>query len=173
MCVGDQPQVVISFSSLAVELLESVTATDRIVPWSRAEVRSFGVPLGTSAALFTPEGAVVRAYSTTNRRVSRIPELVMNPMPQSPVLVRWRVDLEAPVALRGAKSGVTRNLASVFAGFGTTFKESGLFDRDSNGEPPRLDWTDAVTKAPFTVVLGNRAPVAVELLTPAQGDTRR
>lgn len=167
MCAGGQPQVVVSFSSLAVELLESVTATDRIVPWSRAEVRSFGVPVGTSAALFTPEGAAVRAFSSASRRVRRIPELVMNPMPHSPVLVRWRVELETPVAVRGMKSGATRNLGSVLVGFGSTFKESGLFDTDPKGEPPALNWTDAVTKEPFTLVLTNRAAASVELLARA------
>lgn len=165
LCKGGQPQVVVSFSSLAVELSEGVMDTSRLVPWARADVRSFGVPLGTSASAFTPEGAAVRAFSITGRRVSTIPELIMNPMPQSPVLVRWRVDLEAPVVLRGARSGVTRQLTSVMSGFGRTFKESGLLDFDSTGEPPNLEWTDAVTREPFTVVLRDRAPAAVELLS--------
>ena len=168
MCAGRHPQVVVSFSSQATELTTELSSENKPLPWERADIRSFGVPLGAAASLFTPEGAAQRAYVAAGKRVSSVPELVMNPMPSSPVLVRWRMNLEAPVTVKGARSSVARERTTILVGFGETFKSSGLLDSDAQGEPTPLRWTDAVTKEPFTLVLATRVPAPVELVTREQ-----
>lgn len=161
--VGKDPEVVVSFSALATELVAHVAGG--AMPWERANVLSFGVPVGTNAAMFNPEGAALHAFNASGRRVNSVPELVMTPMPQVPGLIRWRLDLEAPVRVIGAHSGVTRDLARVFVGFGETFKASAMLDRDPQGDPPPTQWTDPETKAHFTTVELPTAPGPVELVT--------
>jgi hypothetical protein len=167
MCASGQLSVVVSLSSQAVELV-APSGPNALLQWSRADIRAYGVPVGVSAGLYSPEGAALEVFRTTGRRVASVPELIMNPMPSSPVGVRWRVGLETPVNVRGARSGATRSRGRVLVGFGDTFKSSGLLDDDPKGEAPLLNWTDAVTKVPFTVVLSPLASSAVELVTPVQ-----
>jgi len=165
MCAGGQLQVVVSFSSQATELTSDLTSAKIPLPWERADIRSFGVPLGVAGSLFTPEGAAQRAFVAAGKRVASVPMLIMNPMPSSPVLVRWRMDLEAPVIVTGTHSSVSRARNAVLVGFGETFKSAGLLDEDPQGEPAALLWTDVVTKEPFTLALTALAPARVELVT--------
>lgn len=165
MCTGTQAQVIVSFSSQAIELGTDV-ATKKALPWYRADIRSFGVPGTITGALFTPEGAAQRAYGVAGRRINSVPLLIMNPMPTSPQLVRWQVDLESPITVKGARSGTSRARSTVLVGFGETFKDTGLLDTNPQGEPPALTWTDAVTKEPFVLVLGPRAVKAAEFVNP-------
>lgn len=156
-------EIVVALSALATELIENLGSALPL-PWERSDVMSFGVPIQAAGSMFSPEGAALYAYTAAGKRVSSIPELVMTPMPQAPVLVRWRLDLEAPVTLTGVHSAVSRDRATVFVGFGETFKVSGLLDRDPTVELPQSSWVDPVTKSPFTAVIGPRAPGAVELV---------
>lgn len=165
MCVGGQAQVIVSFSSQATELGTDV-ATRTALPWHRADIRSFGVPGSVSGSLFTPEGAAQRAYGVAGKRINSVPTLIMNLMPTSPQLVRWQVDLEAPITVKGARSGTSRARSTVLVGFGETFKETGLLDTNAQGEPPALTWTDAVTKEPFVLALVPRAVKATEFVIP-------
>jgi hypothetical protein len=164
MCGGARPQMVVSFSSLATELPTSVSA-NQLVPWERADIRSFGIPSGVPGSLFSPEGAAQRAFAVAGKRVRAIPSLIMNPMPASPVLVRWQVELEAPITVKGARSAVARDRSTLLVGYGETFKEAGLLDGNPQGEAAALSWTDAVTREPFTLVLAPRAVGSVELVT--------
>jgi hypothetical protein len=91
----------------------------------------------------------------------------MNPMPGASVLVRWRVGLDAPITLKGAHSAVVRERSIVLVGFGSTFKETGMFDADPLGAPAALSWTDAVTKKPFSLELSHAAVSSVEAVTRA------
>jgi hypothetical protein len=159
-----QLQIVVSFSALATELAANL-GTSNAMQWERSDVMSFGVPVGAVASMYSPEGAALYAFTAGGKRVSSVPELVMAPMPEASVLVRWRVDLEAPISVIGANSGVTRQRATVFVGFGDTFKSSGLLDSDPRAGPPQLSWIDPVTKASFTVVPAPHAPGGVELVT--------
>ena len=166
MCApGGRLQVVAAFSALATELATNVGSPNQPLPWERSDVMSFGVPLGTFGSMYSPEGAALYAFTAAGKRVSSVPELIMAAMPGSPVLVRWSLDLETPIAVTGARSAASRERGSLLVGFGDTFKSSGLLDRDPTGSPALLTWTDPVTKAPFTVVLTSRASGAVELVT--------
>ena len=157
--------MIVSFSSQAIELGTDV-ATKKALPWHRADIRSHGVPGSVAGSLFTPEGAAQRAYSVAGKRINSVPTLIMNPMPTSPVLVRWQVDLESPINVKGARSGTSRARSSVLVGFGETFKETGLLDTNPQGEPPALTWTDPVTKEPFVLVLVPRAVKSAEFVNP-------
>lgn len=156
-------EVVVSFSALATELAENVS--NGAMPWERGNVLSFGVPQGANAAMYSPEGAALYAFNASGKRVNSVPALVMTPMPKVPALVRWRLDLEAPVNVVGAHSGVARDLLTVLVGFGDTFHSSGMLDRDPQGESPPAHWTDPVTKTQFTVVELPTAPGPVESIT--------
>lgn len=165
MCAQGQLQVVVAFSSQAIELTTDLASAKTPLPWGRADIRSFGVPSGVAASLFTPEGAAQRAFAASGKRIATVPTLIMNPMPGSPVLVRWRMDLEAPITIRGTRSGVARTRGTLLVGFGDTFKKAGLLDGDPSGQPAALLWTDAVTKEPFTLLLTTLAPASVEMVT--------
>lgn len=156
-------EVVVSFSALATELADHVGAG--VMPWERANALAFGIPLGSNAAMYSPEGAALHAFQAGGKRVNSVPELEMTPMPQVPALVRWRLDLEAPIAVTGGHSGVTRERGTIFIGFGESFKNSGMLDRDPKGDAPPSQWTDPVTKAQFTVTPLATAPAIVELVT--------
>jgi hypothetical protein len=160
-----QLEIVVSFSALATELAENLGSRNSM-PWERSDVMSFGVPVGAAASMYSPEGAALYAFTAGGKRVSSVPKLIMAPMPEASVLVRWRLDLEAPINVTGSHSAVSRPRATVFVGFGDTFRSSGLLDSDPQAAPPRLLWIDAVTKAPFAVVLAPGAPGGVELVTP-------
>jgi hypothetical protein len=157
-------QVVVALSALATELATG-TGSTRTVPWERADVMSFGVPTSIAASLYSPEGAALYAFTNSGKRVNSVPQLIMTPRPYSPVLVRWHLELEGQVDVVGEHSGVSRQRGSVWVGFGDVFKSSGLLDRDPMAGPPTLSGIDAVTKAPFTVVLTPQAPDAVEVVT--------
>ena len=161
---GEVTQVVVSFSALATELaLEP--AKGAALPWERAISMSFGVPSGTPSSIFSPEGAAATVFKESGKRVSTIPELTATPMPQVPSLVRWRVGIEAPVTVKGTDSGRQRERSSLLAGFGDTFRTSGLLDDNSVGAAPPTSWTDPVTKQRFVVILKSNAPAAVERIT--------
>jgi hypothetical protein len=166
LCAAGRLRVVVSLSSQAVELEAEARSPTAVLSWGRADVRSSEVPAGVPAALYSPEGAALQAYEATGRRIAGIPELIMNPMPGAPALVRWRIAFETPVQVRGARSGVARSRKLLLVGFGDTFRTSGLLDENPQGEGPLRSWTDAVTRKPFTVVLRADATHAVELVTP-------
>ena len=162
-----QLQLVIALSALATEMAVNPGST-RPLPWERAMISSHGFPIGAQGSVYSPEGAALYAFQQTGKRVASVPELIMSPMPMSPVLVRWRLDLEAPITVRGASSAVVRQRATLLVGFGEIFKSAGLLDRDPRGEAPIISWTDAVTRTPFTVVLAPLAPIAPEIVTRVQ-----
>ena len=159
-----QLQIVVSFSALATELTANL-GSSRPLPWERSYGMSFGIPVGAAGSMYSPEGAAVYAFTASGKRVNSVPELIMSPMPSSPVLVRWRIDLEAPITVTGTRSAVSRQRATLLIGFGDTFRSSGLLDRDPQGGPPPSSWIDPGTKLPFTVVLLPNAPGAVEIVT--------
>jgi hypothetical protein len=165
MCSSDRRlQVVVAFSSLATELVPTVAAGKR-VPWERSDVMSFGVPATVPGTLFSVEGAVSRAASLSGKRIKSVPDLLMNPMPGSPVLLRWQIELESPIKVVGRRSASVRERAKLMVGFGETFGESGMLDYDLERESAFPTWKDAVTGAAFTVKLKPNSPDAVELVT--------
>lgn len=159
-----QLQIVVSFSALATELTANL-GSPKSLPWERSDVMSFGIPVSAAGSMYSPEGAARYAFTAGGKRVNSIPELIMTPMPKAPVLVRWRLELEAPITVTGGHSAVTRQRSTILVGFGDTYKSSGLLDGDPKAEPPQLSWIDPVTKAPFTVVLAPHAPDGVEIVT--------
>ena len=161
---GEVTQVVVSFSALATEIALK-PAKGAALPWERAISMSFGVPSGTASSIFSPEGAAATVFKEGGKRVSSIPELTATPMPQVPSLVRWRVGIEAPVTVKGNDSGKQRQRSSLLAGFGDTFRTSGLLDDNSVGASPPTSWTDPVTKQRFVVTLTSNAPATVERIT--------
>ena len=164
---GEVTQVVVSFSALASELAVK-PSKGAALPWERAISMSFGVPSRTASAIFSPEGAAAMAFKESGKRVSSIPELIATPMPQVPSLVRWRVGIEAPVTVKGNDSGQERQLTSLLAGFGDTFRTSGLLADNAAGVVPPTSWTDPVTKQRFVVVLKGNVPATVERITVVQ-----
>ena len=159
-----QLQLVITLSALATEMAVNLGST-RPLPWERANISSYGFPIGAQGSVYSPEGAALYAFQKTGKRVASVPELIMSPMPMSPVLVRWRLDLDAPITVRGSSSGVSRERATLLVGFAEIFKSAGLLDRDPRGEAPIVSWTDAVSRTAFTVVLSQLAPVSPEIVT--------
>jgi hypothetical protein len=159
-----QLQIVVSFSALATELTANLGST-KPLPWERSNVMSFGVPAGAAGSMYSPEGVARYAFTAGGKRVNSIPELIMTPMPKAPVIVRWRLDLEAPITVTGEHSAVTRDRSTVLVGFGDTYKSAGLLDSDPKAEQPNVSWIDPVTNASFTVVLAPHAPNGVEIVT--------
>ena len=164
MCsVPGRVQVVVSFSSLADEL-RGLNDGDT-VPYHRTDFLSFGVPVGAAGHFFFPEAAAAHAFAETGKRVASVPQVVMSPHPSVPALVRWRVTLESPVAVRGAKTGTTRDRNMLLVGFESAFSTSGLLDRGTMGPTPVLAFTDRVTGVPIQVPLNSSAPNDVERVT--------
>lgn len=115
--------------------------------------------------MYSPEQATAYVFRQTGRRVWSVPELVMSPMPSSPVLVRWRVDLEGPVSVVGGQSAATRQRATLFVGFAEQFSESGLLDFSGAGaREATLNWPDLLTRDPVSAVLSPLAPTGLELV---------
>jgi hypothetical protein len=157
-------QMVVSFAALATELTPNL-GTKQVIPWSEADALSFGVPAGSASDMYSPEGATAYAFKKGGKRIASIPELVMNPMPKAPALVRWQIDLETPINVIGTESGLTRQRGKLLVGFGDTFRSSGLLDANPKAAAPVTSWVDAVTHQPFTVVLGANTPQGVEIVT--------
>ena len=164
LCVpGGPPQVVVAFSSQATELV--TTPSSAPTPWERAAITAFGVPRTAASWMYNPEQATAYVFRQTGRRVRSVPELVMSPMPISPVLVRWRVDLEGPVSVVGGQSAATRQRATLFVGFAEQFSESGLLDFSGVGtREATLNWPDLLTRDPVSAVLSPLAPTGLELV---------
>jgi hypothetical protein len=161
---GPQPAVVVSFSSLATELLAAAEA-GKHPDYSRTDFLSFGVPTSASSTLFAPEAAAQKAFEVTGKRVARVPQLVLSPHPTAPAVVRWRVELESPATLRGAESGQARSRSAVYVGFGDTFADAGVMDADPRGGKVLTSWTDLVTRAPLRGVMAPLAPANLEMVT--------
>lgn len=161
---GGGTQVVMAFSALATEL-SSALGTSKVMPWERSHAMSFGVPAIAASALFSPEGAAAHVFKKSGKRVASVPVLTMTPMPGSSVLVRWRMDIESPVLVRGEVSSARRQRSRLFVGFGDTFRSSGLLDFNPSETPAQIAWTDPITKSPFTTVHKAEAPQAVEIVT--------
>jgi hypothetical protein len=158
---GGTLQVILSVSSLATEL----AANGPTLPYGRANAISFGFPKIANGSLLTPEGAAQYAFTQSGRRVSSVPELVANPRPEAPHLVRWRMDIEAPVELKGLVSGTSRARSTLLVGFGEIFKSSGMLDFNPSAATPLLSWMDPGTKSTVAAVLSPFAPTGVELVT--------
>lgn len=159
-------QVVVSFSALATELADDIGA-ERL-PWERAGVMSFGIPIGTPASMYSPEGAAFSAFTAAGKRASSVPQLIMTPMPMVPALVRWRLSIEGPITVVGTHSAAVRQITTVRVGFGTTFKSSGLLDDDPQAPVAKRTWLDPVTNQPFDVVMSPLAPQSLEIVTRRQ-----
>jgi hypothetical protein len=163
MCdAGNHVQLVVSFSARATELTKKPDAGKQY-PWEGGDFLSFGVPTNVASDLYSREAAAAQAFHRTGKRVSKVPTLVMSPMPTAPGIVRWGVALESPVRVRGKESGVARDRVALFVGFGSVLRESGLLDRKASANII-TEWIDAVTKQPFTVVLSPLAPGGVEVV---------
>lgn len=77
---------------------------------------ALGIPVETNTERFvTAEHAVRIAAARTGRRVSAVPELVYPRFGQS-LEARWRVQLESPVVVIGARSGDVDTISVVFVG---------------------------------------------------------
>jgi hypothetical protein len=88
----------------------------------------------------------------------------MTPMPETPALVRWRVDLEGAVSVKGDESASSRQRATLFVGFGSLFASSGLLDFNPNAAPRLNTWVDAITKTQVRPALSPLAPADVEIV---------
>lgn len=164
MCSGGQTQIVVSFSAQSIELLEP-PGVGKPIPYHRTDFLSFGVPTQAASSLYSPEAVAAEAFRGTGKRVATVPVLVMSPHPAPPVLVRWRIDLESAVRVRGKDSGVPRERSSLFVGFGNGFGSSGLLDHNPQSDNAVLSWTDPITKALIRAVLLSTAPANIEVVT--------
>jgi hypothetical protein len=158
---NERVQVVISFSALATEML-SDPKPNEARPWERGHFGSFGVPANAKGELYSPEAAVETAFNHTRQRVTQIPLLVMSPRPKAPGLVRWRIELEAPVTVVGSESRASRSVRSIWVGFGSVLGLSGLLDRKPNPQE-LLEWQDKDGRS-FSVTLSPLAPAGVEMV---------
>ena len=161
---GGRVAVVLSFSARATTL---VVAAGANLHYELADVLSVGIPADADASWYEPESAAASAFARTGVRVTEVPTLVMNPRPEVPLLVRWRVPLEAPVTVVGAKSGASRSRTAVLVGFGVVFRESGLLDVAPDSAP-RSSMLDRNTKATLQLGLSPAAPAPVEFVTPRE-----
>ncbi len=163
MCGSEgQPQVVVSFSSQAVELASVPPSSP--APWERASIASFGIPRSASRWMYNPEQATAYAFAQTGRRIRSVPQLVAPLRPESPTLVRWRVDLEGPVSVTGRESAITRQRTTLLVGFGVQFSESGLLDLNPQAIRTTATWTDPVTKSEVRAVPSPLSPAGVEVV---------
>ena len=122
---GDGPSVVITFSSLALELSNSRDSV-RQAGYTKTDFRSHGIPMGIAGrTLFSPEGAAQYAHDLCGRRIASVPELVMAPMPSAPAAVRWRVGFELPVQVKGKTRSAPRLIQDTYVGFDGVFARSG------------------------------------------------
>lgn len=114
MCEGSAQQVAIAVS---------VAATDAVV--GSGEVRLhhpgnanffvMGVPVGAQIPM-TPESIADFTAKRTSMRLSMVPELVMRPYPNSPLVALWQVTLEAAVRVKGVSTKSSRDREVLFAG---------------------------------------------------------
>ena len=164
MCDKGQTTLVITFSALALEL----AVAPRPVParWERAAIASFGFPPNAAGWMYSPELVTAHLFKETGRRIRSVPVLVMPPMPETPALVRWRIDLEGPVTVTGSISSIARERTTLFGGFGELFATAGTLDRNPqpSSEPPPLTWFDPVSKATVSATLSPLAPASVEIV---------
>ena len=165
---GDQPAVVITFSSLATELEDSSDSV-RIAGYSQTDFRSHGIPIGsTGRLLFSPEGAAEEAHRLSGRRVTSVPDLVLTPMPDAPALVRWKVALEEPIQVKATTNTEPHPVRDLYVGFDGTFGSSGLLEAAPDaqvGATPR-DWPDVGKGGKrFSPMMKTGVPAKTELLT--------
>lgn len=166
ICVdGGRIAVVLSFSAQATDL---VVPTGVNPPYETGDMLSFGVPATSDVSLYEPEAAAALAYASTGRRVTEVPLLVMNPRPEVPQLVRWRVQLEAPVLLEGHTSAASRSRSALLVGFASVFRISGLLDIDPAAPVPMASIHDGGTKSTLQTQLSPLAPAPVEVVTARQ-----
>lgn len=161
---GGRIAVVLSFSARATTL---VVPADANPQYELADMLSVGIPEDADVSWYEPESAAALAFARTGVRVTEVPTLVMNPRPEAPLLVRWKVPLEAPVTVVGKKSGASRSRTAVLAGFGVVFRESGLLDVAPD-TAPRSSMVDRNTKATLQLSLSPEAPAPVEPVTPGK-----
>jgi hypothetical protein len=110
-------QVSVAVSALASEL----AVVDGHLDFGRSdgnEFFSFGVPPGWDGPVgLSPELAVLRAARKTGRRVSELPVLIApDPSLSYPQGALWRIRVESPVAMTGAKSKRARQQDTLYIG---------------------------------------------------------
>jgi len=165
MCdASARPAALVSFSSLALDLLESLREANEILPWAGADINVYGLPIDQSTtALLSPEVAAAAAYSRTGLRIAAVPTVTMAPLPDAPSVIRWRVRLEREARFVGNRRGDSRLTASVMIGFVHSFRETDLVENVSDVSLLRT-WTDHDGK-PIRLRFLPQAPIDLERLT--------
>jgi hypothetical protein len=159
-----QPAALVSFSSLALDLLESLREASEILPWGGADINVFGVPMDQAmVALLSPEAAAAAAYWRTGLRIAAVPTVMMAPLPDAPSVIRWRVRLEREARFIGERRGDSRRTASVMIGFVHSFRETDLVENVSDVSLLRT-WTDR-DGTPIRLSFLPQAPIDLERLT--------
>lgn len=162
VCTGGHVAVVLSFSARDTDLAVPPPANPH---YETADMLSVGVPADADASFYEPEAAALLAYTRTGRRVKAVPQLVMNPYPEVPQLIRWRIEMETPVRVVGSQSANTRLRDALLIGFGPLFRTSGLYDVDDARASGSITVFDAKRRGPVSVALSSLAPAPVERVT--------
>ena len=180
---ADQPQVVVSVSEASTGL--------RIVRDGRLEfpsdeegthaIQAQGIPpeLAGDFAVISAESAAQIAWKRTGQRVAAVPTLTRAPFPHGPAFARWRIALEQPVEVTGARSGEVRMTSEIFVGLavgvhGPSGALKAVSAAETGDRSDEMPVRDGLTGARATrrLLLSASAPRAVEALTTVLGGVR-
>jgi hypothetical protein len=165
MCApGEVPTISIAVSALATDV--SLEPTQFAVQAGNGTFVPYGIPVKVVGAPIPPEMAVQLAAEATGKRVSRVPELVLPPYPWSPQAARWRIVLDAPVTLRGTRSGQVRTTTELFVGHGQGWPTI-LLEAPNPAAQPQPALEDQSSGSPVQIPLQIRPgyPAAYEPIT--------
>lgn len=152
--------------AVSAESTDLQVVDGHIVGVGGMQFTSAGLPTTLAAVPLGPEDAVRIVAAATGQRVTDVPELVLPPSPYPPQLAKWRVRLEAPVQMRGARSGVRRATREVYIGFGETWKSSEF--QLGNRDAASRELSDAAAGARVTIPVLPGYPTSFERATVEQ-----
>lgn len=116
-CDPDRPALSLAVSALATDL--TIVDGQLRFPFfgGGSEFIWRGVPASWEGPVpSSPETAVLRAHLKTGARIAAVPELIAPYLGFAPQAALWRLKLEQPVPLRGARSGTVRAASEVYQG---------------------------------------------------------
>ncbi len=115
----------VSVAVPVVDTLLRVTADGMITDLGTAHFSSAGIQPGVKFPP-SPETVAQEVAQQTQRRVTQVPELILQPPPYMPQLAKWRIELEAPASFQTLPDTTQLTRSEVYYGYGHVVQIIGL-----------------------------------------------
>ena len=122
---GTKPVLSVSVSALATDLVGRDVGSPS-VDFKLGDFREESIRPEMPGLPVTPERAVKIAAEATGVRVAAVPVLLQPPLPYVYQLARWKLVLEQPAHLRGARTGAESDEQALYYGFDRATRSFGL-----------------------------------------------